>query len=471
MFVVKIMPKSKKKTRKDPSSGSTAQVLQAAVKPSKKRLRIQSSEEDDTPSSHLPDSPAKSPGAAASLLPSSRPGSSFGRKGKKDEKGEKSKQDIEVRKIKQKLFRNNLEKKKLEEKLTAKRNQLKTETEKVNASEVKVAKLKKDLAKLKKSNEKVMKEKVEAAKEALEENNKLRKKIEAQKQKAANLELEKAKLESKLSSLNICDDPEAGPSSASGSSSGGLFQDMMDNFRELAETQLQCAVCSELFVEATSINCGHTFCHFCIHEWKKKKSNCPVCRTDIKQIVQCKVLDEYTDKVYEQFVSEGGKLARASLKEERNKIKQEAEAAANQRAEARRVRAERRNEENLEMVDIVLQEIDRVRRDLDEEESLDSDATLELHLSDGDINTDTDSEVDLHTVRHSFRSMFQEDSDTDSDDEDFRAGDTAGDTDSLSGKSLRLPPGFIIDEFFFEDSTESDTSQSSSDSSSDTDYD
>ena len=212
------MPKSKKKTRREPG-GTSTQAL-PPVKPSKKRLRIQSSEEDDAPNPSLADSPAKSPGAAASLLPSSRPGSSYGRKAKKEEKGEKSKQDIEVRKIKQKLFRNNLEKKKLEEKLTAKRNQLRTETEKVNASEVKVAKLKKDLAKLKKSNEKVLKEKVEAAKEALEENNKLRKKIEAQKQKAANLELEKAKLESKLSSLNICDDPEAGPSSASGSGSG-----------------------------------------------------------------------------------------------------------------------------------------------------------------------------------------------------------------------------------------------------------
>jgi len=451
------MPKSKKKTRKEPGGGAGAQGPQTAVKPSKKRLRIQTSEEEDEARApNIPDSPAKSPGAAASFCSSSRPGSSFGRKTKKEEKGEKSK-DIEVRKIKQKLFRNNLEKKKLEEKLTAKRNALKTETEKVNASEVKVAKLKKDLAKLKKSNEKVLKEKVEAAKEALDENNKLRKKIEAQKQKAANLELEKAKLESKLSSLNICDDPEAGPSSASGSSSGGLFQDMMDNFRELAETQLQCAVCSELFVEATSINCGHTFCHYCIHEWKKKKSNCPVCRTDIKQMAQCKVLDEYTDKVYEQFVSEGGKLARASLKEERNKIKLEAEAAANQRTEARRVRAERRNGDNpgLEMVDIVLQEIDRVRRDLDEEESLDSDATLELHLSDGDINTDTesDSEVEVHTVQHNWsRGMFQDDSDTDSDDDDFRAVDTP-DTDSLS------------------DSTDSDTSQSSSDSSSDTDYD
>lgn len=66
---------------------------------------------------------------------------------------------------------------------------------------------------------------------------------------------------------------------------------MMDNFRELAETQLQCAVCSEVFVQATAINCGHTFCHFCITEWKKKKSNCPVCRTDIEQMVPVKVCD------------------------------------------------------------------------------------------------------------------------------------------------------------------------------------
>ena len=39
---------------------------------------------------------------------------------------------------------------------------------------------------------------------------------------------------------------------------------MRDNFREL-----QCAVCSELYVEATSINCGHTFCNYCI-TWVKR---------------------------------------------------------------------------------------------------------------------------------------------------------------------------------------------------------
>merc|ERR550517_39411 len=112
------------------------------------------------------------------------------------------------------------------------------------------------------------------------------------------------------------------------------------------------------------------------------------------------------------------------------------------------------------MVSMVLHEIDRVRRDLDDDESLDSDATLELHLSEGDINTDTDSEVDLHTVRHSFRSMFQDDTDTDSDDDD---DDDDGGT----------PLGRILELDDIPDSTDySDTSQSSSSESSDSsDYD
>ena len=38
-----------------------------------------------------------------------------------------------------------------------------------------------------------------------------------------------------------------------------------------------------------SINCGHSFCDHCIHEWKRKKNNCPVCRTTIKSINPVKV--------------------------------------------------------------------------------------------------------------------------------------------------------------------------------------
>ena len=115
------------------------------------------------------------------------------------------------------------------------------------------------------------------------------------------------------------------------------------------------------------------------------------------------MLDEYADKMYEQFVSEGGRAARTSLQEERLKLRKEAEREAGARLEQRRQRAERRRGEDddeddtdteevlgddeardLEMVNIVL---NRARRRMDdtetETESVDTDATLELHLSDG----------------------------------------------------------------------------------------
>ena len=65
----------------------------------------------------------------------------------------------------------------------------------------------------------------------------------------------------------------------------------------------------------------------------KKKANCPVCRTDIKQSVQCKVLDEYAEKLYDQFVGEAGKVQRQNLLEERSKLKKENEAANAARAQ------------------------------------------------------------------------------------------------------------------------------------------
>merc|ERR1712098_366283 len=101
---------------------------------------------------------------------------------------------------------------------------------------------------------------------------------------------------------------------------------------------------------------------------------------------------------YEQFVSEGGKMQRASLKEERMKIKKDAETAAAARSQERRARAERRRVEReaiddeddhqdgpLEMVNLVLNRMSRSRRILDDAEE----------SSDGDLPSDTDSEVDI----------------------------------------------------------------------------
>jgi hypothetical protein len=37
-------------------------------------------------------------------------------------------------------------------------------------------------------------------------------------------------------------------------------------------------VCNEIFVIPTVVDCGHTFCRFCISEMTRKKPECPICR-------------------------------------------------------------------------------------------------------------------------------------------------------------------------------------------------
>ena len=43
-----------------------------------------------------------------------------------------------------------------------------------------------------------------------------------------------------------------------------FFQDVMGNLQDFLDNQLQCTICSEVYVAATVINCGHTFCEECI---------------------------------------------------------------------------------------------------------------------------------------------------------------------------------------------------------------
>lgn len=68
---------------------------------------------------------------------------------------------------------------------------------------------------------------------------------------------------------NICMDPAG---------EGTSKQETLNEFGELMESELQCSICAELFVEATTLNCSHTFCKYCIAMWKKKKKDCPICR-------------------------------------------------------------------------------------------------------------------------------------------------------------------------------------------------
>lgn len=298
---------------------------------------------------------------------------------------------VEIFSLKQRLKKAEEDKKQLERKVTAKKGQLQQVRENLSDRDRGLERLKKEKVRLKKQSEKLTKEKEEAEKQA----KKWKKKADCIRSKLTKMETEKAHLESKLSNLKLQD---GGVAAASGSShaiagpsgtaaeatgTGSLFQDMMDNFRELAESQLQCAVCSELFVEAVSVNCGHTFCHYCIGEWRKKKNNCPVCRTNIRSAVPCKVMDEYVNKVHDQFISEGGRMQRNVLIEERAKLKAAAAPAAPRGRGA-----------TDQLVNIVL------NRRREEDSSLDSDDTIELHLS-GNRDSDSDpfSDLESHPLR------------------------------------------------------------------------
>ncbi|RZC35816.1 E3 ubiquitin-protein ligase RNF8-B-like [Asbolus verrucosus] len=66
---------------------------------------------------------------------------------------------------------------------------------------------------------------------------------------------------------------------------------------DIMENELTCSICSELFIKAVTLNCSHTFCKFCIEEWKKNKSSCPICRKFITTVAPTLVLDNFIEKI------------------------------------------------------------------------------------------------------------------------------------------------------------------------------
>ena len=53
--------------------------------------------------------------------------------------------------------------------------------------------------------------------------------------------------------------------------------------------EVKCTICTEIFIEPTSLNCGHIYCKFCLNAWRKQcdndgamELNCPTCREHIQ---------------------------------------------------------------------------------------------------------------------------------------------------------------------------------------------
>ncbi|XP_014255578.1 E3 ubiquitin-protein ligase rnf8-like isoform X2 [Cimex lectularius] len=65
----------------------------------------------------------------------------------------------------------------------------------------------------------------------------------------------------------------------------------------MVEQELSCCVCSDIMFEATILNCKHTLCKACLNEWKKKKKECPECRTKIKHETHNLLVDKFIERV------------------------------------------------------------------------------------------------------------------------------------------------------------------------------
>ncbi|XP_050346803.1 uncharacterized protein LOC126771113 isoform X2 [Nymphalis io] len=85
-------------------------------------------------------------------------------------------------------------------------------------------------------------------------------------------------------------------------------------FGEIMESELQCGICAELFVTAITLNCSHTFCKYCINSWKKKKMECPICRSSITSECRSLVLDSFIEKMVQNLTEDMKNKRREMLK-------------------------------------------------------------------------------------------------------------------------------------------------------------
>ncbi|XP_063993464.1 E3 ubiquitin-protein ligase rnf8-B-like [Diachasmimorpha longicaudata] len=96
---------------------------------------------------------------------------------------------------------------------------------------------------------------------------------------------------------------------------------LRNKITSIIDEQLSCSICSEIFINPTSLNCSHTFCEYCISSWSKKtkKPSCPICRVRIRSMNVSRVFDCLIEKVGGELSTEL-KTRRQQLIEERTDV-------------------------------------------------------------------------------------------------------------------------------------------------------
>ena len=75
------------------------------------------------------------------------------------------------------------------------------------------------------------------------------------------------------------------------------------------------------------MDCGHTFCSFCINEWSKKKTECPICRKPFRNKSRHIELENFVTRMFESFNDEISTKRKASIKDREEQVKKAEEAS------------------------------------------------------------------------------------------------------------------------------------------------
>ncbi|XP_060773871.1 E3 ubiquitin-protein ligase rnf8 isoform X2 [Neoarius graeffei] len=78
-------------------------------------------------------------------------------------------------------------------------------------------------------------------------------------------------------------------------------EEVVTQMTEVLENELQCIICSELFIEAVTLSCAHSFCQHCIEDWRRRRDECPICRQPIVSQARSLVLDNCIDRMVENL--------------------------------------------------------------------------------------------------------------------------------------------------------------------------
>ena len=89
------------------------------------------------------------------------------------------------------------------------------------------------------------------------------------------------------------------------------------------QEEFTCVICQELFINAYTLPCSHSFCEWCIKEWMKRKGHkdCPICRKRItSDPVHSLALDNAVSKLVEKLSADEQKERKETETQHKNSL-------------------------------------------------------------------------------------------------------------------------------------------------------